>query len=88
MADNVSHETISPTTTKKYDVVFSVNDIDLQMVDTDESVIPDNLAKLSAMVIAYHRANGDLAWLQDMAHDAENNSSDLSDDFKIDAYIP
>lgn len=79
----MSNETIS-----KCDVDFSVDDIDFQRIEVAErGIIPANLAKLSVMVIAYHRANGDLAWLQDMAHEAEMNNTDLSDDYKIDTYL-
>ena len=33
--------------------------------------IPDNLARLTETVLKMHKVNGDLAWVQDMAHDME-----------------
>lgn len=76
-------------TNVKYDVNINVKNIDVNPEQINESgIIPENLVALSAMVIALHRENGDLAWLIDMAHEAERNNPELGDEYKIDAYIP
>jgi hypothetical protein len=36
--------------------------------------IPDNLAKLTMVVLKMHEANGDLAWVGDMVEELENIS--------------
>lgn len=43
------------------------------MLADEHARIPDNLATLTQTVIALHRANGDLGWLADMCHDAEQD---------------
>lgn len=40
--------------------------------EDDTGAIPDKLAELTLTVLALHKANGDLAWVIEMAAEAEN----------------
>ena len=44
----------------------------VDMTDNDHGRIPDNLVKLTMTVLTMHRANGDLGWVADTAHELES----------------
>lgn len=65
----------------KYDTDF--DHIEIITVNTEDTAeIPENLVKLSMVVLAAHRANGDLSWLSDMLHETErgtmNDQTDIN----------